>query len=682
VPVNNEVRVDASPVLVGGGAGWSTHRLRDPGATGTAPASLALVAPVEPIEGEASLRTTIRFAGEPTPWAWRIEIEAPGADVYGLGEVPGPLRRNGRRTVCWNTDDPGYEIDAERLYQSHPWVLGVRPDGSAYGVLVDTTWRCRIDPDERTVVVGEGGRPNVYVIEGEEPAGVIKGLAALTGRMSLPARWTLGYHQCRWSYASAARVLEVAKAFRERSIPCDAIWMDIDYMDGFRCFTFSPEGFPEPAALCEELHALGFRTVWMIDPGIKKEPGYAVYDEGTARDAWVMTASGEPFTGMVWPGDCVFPDFTREDVRTWWAGLYADWLRIGVDGVWNDMNEPAVFDGEGKTMPEDNRHEADEALGGPDAHARYHNVYGMLMVRATREGVLAARPERRPFVLTRSNFVGGHRYAATWTGDNNSTWENLAWSIPMILNLGLSGQPFSGPDIGGFNGEADGELFARWMGIGTLLPFARGHTVLNSEDHEPWSFGPECERICRLAIERRMRLLPYLYTVFEEASRTGLPIARPLLFADPSDPALRDAEDSFLLGRDLLVRARVTRDGECHAPWPKGGWAALDPVIGADPELPTLWVRRGSAIPLGPVTQHVADEAPEAIELAAHLDEQGEARGTIYVDEGEGHAHERGVFARTTYLVRAEGPSVEIERREGGMDAPASRIVPIVLESA
>jgi alpha-glucosidase len=670
-----DARQDPAPALVAKGEGWTVRRFRDPAADTPAPASFALVRPFEAI-AEGSQGPAPRFADAGAAWALEFDAGA-GCDLYALGEVAGPLRRNARPTVCWNSDVPAYTPDDTSLYQSHPWVLGVRADATPFGLLVDTTWRCEIVPEETIVVQGTGQRPYVYVIEGDGPEQVLHALAELTGRAPMPPRWALGYHQCRWSYDSAKRVMEVAHGFRKRSIPCDAIWMDIDYMDGFRCFTFDPEAFADPRELCDTLHEIGFKTIWMIDPGIKKDPGYSVYDDGTRIDAWVKTDDAEPFVGTVWPGDCVFPDFTRQDVRTWWSGLYRDWLEVGIDAVWNDMNEPSVFDGPGKTMPEANRHEADASLGGPDAHERYHNVYGLLMVKATREGILAARPDKRPFVLTRANFIGGQRYAATWTGDNISSWHDLAQSIPMVLNLGLSGQPFAGPDIGGFNGDATPELFARWMGIGSLLPFARGHTVLGSVDHEPWSFGTECERVCKLALDRRMRLLPYLYTVFEESTRTGMPVVRPLFFADPTDPALRAVEDSFLLGGHVLVRARVTEDGECTAPMPPGDWKRFEPVE-ADLDLPELWLRDGVAIPLGPIMQHSAERPLDPLTIVANLDERGEARCRVYEDDGEGFGYQHGRFRRMTYLLRS-GKAV-IESIEGDLPEPERQVLVEVLD--
>ncbi|MBL4591542.1 MAG: hypothetical protein JKY96_06235, partial [Phycisphaerales bacterium] len=405
-----------------------------------------------------------------------IQIGA-GTSLYGTGQVPGPLLRNGFVTETWNFDAFGYGLDAQNLYTSHPWVLAVRADGSAFGVLADTTERCEIDLRDGITFRAVGPEFSVIVIDRSSPQEVMKGLSELTGTIAMPPKWAVGYHQCRYSYNPESRVKEVVMEFRNRKLPADVIWMDIDYMDEYRVFTFDDDQFPDPAELNRWLDTYGFSNVWMIDPGVKKEEGYFVYDSGTELDVWTKNAKGETYTGEVWPGVCVFPDYFNKDVRSWWAGLYVDFMALGIDGVWNDMNEPAVFNVKTKTMPEDNIHHADEELGGTGTHGRYHNVYGMQMIRATREGVMATNPTKRPFVLSRANFIGGQRYGATWTGDNSANWEHLEMSIPMTLNLSLSGQPFAGPDIGGFAYNGDGELYARWMGFGTLMPFARGHTA-------------------------------------------------------------------------------------------------------------------------------------------------------------------------------------------------------------
>jgi len=388
---------------------------------------------------------------------------------------------------------------------------------------------------------------------------------------------------------------------------------------------------------------------------------------------------------------CFFPDFTRADTRAWWAGLYAPFLARGVDGVWNDMNEPAVFKVKSKTMPEDNVHRADPELGGTGPHARYHNIYGMQMIRATREGMSAARPERRPFVLSRANFLGGQRYGATWSGDNTANWEQLAWSIPMALNLGLSGQPDAGPDIGGFAGNGPkgatllerGTHFARWMGIGALLPFARGHTNKENGDKEPWAFGAASEQTCRAALERRYRLMPYLYTVFREASVTGLPVARPLFFADSKDPALRTEDAAFLLGDSLLVAARVTPAGD-RAPVRPKGWMKLKFSGEAeDPDLPELYLRPGSIVSTGPVTQFVDEKPLDHLSLLVCLDAEGRAEGTLYEDAGDGYGYQRGEYRLTTFkAVMREGKIAWSSTSEGNWQTPANRTVETVMVGA
>jgi alpha-glucosidase len=455
--------------------------------------------------------------------------------------------------------------------------------------------------------------------------------------------------------------------------------MDIDYMDGYRVFTFSPTGFPDPAGLNAYLHARGFKSVWMIDPGVKVDPGYRVYDSGTAADVWVHDAFGGDYRGAVWPGDCVFPDFTRPATRAWWAGLYRDFMGQGIDGVWNDMNEPSVFNVPGKTMLRHNWHRGGGDLpAGP--HAQYHNVYGMLMVRATREGIAAANPARRPFVLTRSNFLGGQRYAATWTGDNASTWEHLKMSIPMTLNLGLSGQPFNGPDLGGFSGAPNGELWAHWVAVGAFFPFCRGHSVKGAPAKEPWAFGPEVEAVARTALERRYRLLPYYYTLFRESSLDGLPIMRPVFFADPRDPALRAEDDVFLIGDDLLVVPKWAK----HPNLPKGHWRSVSLVgenAGVDGFQPDLKVRSGAIIPLGKVIQSTVEKSLDPLTVLVSLDEQGRASGQLYEDDGDGYSYQDGNYLLTTYEAMQKGNEimVTVAHSEGRRPRPPRAVVVRVL---
>ncbi|GAQ86902.1 Glucosidase II catalytic (alpha) subunit and related enzymes [Klebsormidium nitens] len=616
------------------------------------------------------------------------EMEFPlGTSFYGGGEVSGPLERSGTRIFAWNTDAWGYGRATSSLYQSHPWVLVLLPDGTALGVLADTTRKCELDLREQGLLRFSASAPYPLITFGPYPSPdkVVAALARATGFPFLPSRWALGYHQCRFSYETADRVKEVAATFREKQIPCDVIWMDIDYMDKFRCFTFDKLNFADPKQLAADLHEQGFRAVWMIDPGISATPGYFAYDSGAQQDAWILKKDGKPFIGDVWPGPCAFPDFTIERVRQWWAGLIADYAAEGVDGIWNDMNEPAVFKVINKTMPDSNVHRGDPGLGGRQAHTHYHNVYGMLMARSTFEGLQQARPDQRPFVLTRANYIGGHRYAATWTGDNLANWEHLHFSIPMVLNLGLSGQPFSGPDIGGFVGDSNPRLYGRWMGIGALLPFARGHSETGTIDHEPWSFGAECEAVCRAAILRRYRLLPHLYTLFHRAHTQGLPVASPLFFADPADPTLRGVEDCFLLG-PLLVAASTdpaSPADRSRLTLPKGAWRSFD-FADFHPDLPLLLLRGGGIVPAGRAIQHTAESTPDdPLTLIVSLDENGAAEGLLFEDENEGYAYRSGGYLLTTYeAVSTSGQvTVRVQKTEGSRARPRRKLaVRLLLE--
>ncbi|KAG5049011.1 hypothetical protein JHK85_010114 [Glycine max] len=617
-----------------------------------------------------------------------VKLELPvGTSLYGTGEASGELERTGKRVFTWNTDAWGYGPGTTSLYQSHPWVLAVLPNGEALGILADTTRRCEIDLRKESTIqfVAPSSYPVITFGPFASPTAVLISLSKAIGTVFMPPKWSLGYHQCRWSYLSDQRVLEVAKTFRKKSIPCDVVWMDIDYMDGFRCFTFDKAGFftprehfRDPMSLVKDLHYSGFKAIWMLDPGIKQEEGYFVYDSGSKNDVWVQKADGTPYVGEVWPGPCVFPDYTQSKVRAWWANLVKDFIPNGVDGIWNDMNEPAIFKVLTKTMPESNVHRGDTELGGCQNHFFYHNVYGLLMARSTYEGMKLANEKKRPFVLTRAGFSGSQRYAATWTGDNLSTWEHLHMSISMVLQLGLSGQPLSGPDIGGFAGNATPRLFGRWMGVGSLFPFCRGHSEAGTTDHEPWSFGEECEEVCRLALKRRYRLIPLIYTLFYFAHTRGTPVSTPTFFADPKDPSLRKLENSFLLGPVLVYASTLRRQGldKLEITLPKGIWLNFD-FDDAHPDLPALYLKGGSIIPVGLPHQHVGEANPsDDLTLFVALDEHGKAEGVLFEDDGDGYEFTKGSYLLTHYVAELKSSvvTVSVHKTDGSWERPKRRL--------
>jgi alpha-glucosidase len=653
------------------------------------PRSFALKTPLRargpvPETGEAP-----RFERGDEGWTAWVST-ADGTSVYGTGEIAGPLRRNCTVTEAWakqpfridddGTPVPNYDERSKSLYQAHPWVLAVRRDGTSFGLLADTTYRLEMDLTDGIRFRCSEPFP-VIAIEGDDPPTVLRRLAQLTGTMELPPRWTLGYHQSRFSYHPDREVQRIAGEFRARQIPCDGLWIDIHYMDAYKVFTFDPDGFPDPAATNAFLHDRGFKSVWILDPAVKVEDGYDAYEDGRAGQHFVVDADGREYHAWTWPGDAAFPDFTRPETRRWWMEQTVDFLNHDMDGLWVDLNEPSPILPHGAELPEDLVHRGGGDIA-PGIHAQYHNVYGMLMSEATRDAMLAARPERRPFVLTRSSYLGGHRYAATWTGDNVASVDHLRWSVSMVLNLGLSGQPNSGPDIGGFAGTPSSELYAHWIGLGAFLPFCRTHHGLHG-DQEPWSFGAEVEEVARVALQRRYRLLLYLYTVFWDAATTGLPVARPLFFADPSDPSLIDVDGPFLLGPDVLVQP-VLEPGRAHPTVTPGGTWRPFTLVGEDPHAepahPILRLREGAALPVGPGGETTEQAFDGPLTLIASLDRNGTAIGRLYEDAGDGYGYRTGEYRLTTYEVkrRDTGAVVRVIDCEGNLP-PRDELPAVVL---
>lgn len=593
---------------------------------------------------------------------------AKGPNLYGTGESTGSLIRNGKKITLWNTDNFRYLADeGKRLYQSHPWVLGVNNDGTAFGVIADNTWKQQIDLSDSIRFISDGPAFRVIVIERNSPQEVVKELARLVGKMQMPPLWALGYQQCRFSYVPDTRIKSVADTFRLKNIPCDVIWMDIDYMDKFKIFTFDKEKIPDPKGVNDYLHQKGFKSVWMIDPGVKVEKDYAVYEAGSNGDHWVQTAGHKEFNGKVWPGPCAFPDFTRPETRTWWSGLYKDFMATGIDGVWNDMNEPSVFDGPNGSMPEDNWHRGGGVLPA-GKHLRYHNVYGMLMVKASREGIMKVNPDKRPFVLSRSGFLGSNRFAATWTGDNSATVDNMKMSVPMTLNLGLSGQPFSGPDLGGFALNTTSDLFGQWIAFGAFFPFVRGHAAKGENNKEPWTFGPEIENVSRTALNRRYRLLPYYYTLFHEAAQTGMPVMRPVFFADTKDTTLRKEDQVFLIGDNLMVIPKWAE----HPALPKGIWRTFpfagEPAL-ADKYQADVKIKGGTIVPMGNIIQNTTQFNLDSLTLVVSLDKEGIAKGTLYEDAGDGFEYKKGAYLVSDFMSKQSGSTVKVEivAKEGNL---------------
>ncbi|WP_406859612.1 TIM-barrel domain-containing protein [Streptomyces sp. HUAS MG47] len=521
-------------------------------------------------------------AGGPARWVQRSEVPA-DARFFGLGgRASGPRLRDGTYEL-WNTDPKGgFSTGDDPLYITMP-VQFVVSDAGTHLAFHDNAWEGRVTlaegeegagsghdrPGSSEVRMG-GGPLRCWVVVGT-PARVLHGWAALTGAPALPPAWALGPQHARWGFGSAREVRRVVAGYRERGLPLSAVHLDIDHYDQHRVFTVDRERFPDLPGLAAELREQGVRLVSIVDPAVKAEPGNAVYDSGVAADAFVRDARGREVRGVVWPGECAYPDFTDAGVRKWWGELYEERLAQGFAGFWHDMNEPVSFAPFGDmTLPRSARH-ALEGRGGD--HREAHNVYGLAMARAGYEGLRRLRPDERPFLFTRSGWAGMQRYGGTWSGDVSTGWPGLRASLSLVLGLGLCGVPYSGPDVGGFDGAPSPELFLRWFQLGAWLPLFRTHAAIDAGRREPWEFGAEVLEHARAAVVERERLRPYFVTLAQLARLTGAPYVRPMWWGAPEDRALRDCEDAFLLGDALLVAPVLTGGADRRAVrLPRGRW--------------------------------------------------------------------------------------------------------------
>lgn len=604
---------------------------------------------------------------EPVDQGFRWTLRLPRSEsCHGLGLRGFPLSLRTRRLALWNHDARSYRPGADPLYLSVPFYLGHRPSVS-YGLFWDNPARGTVDLDskDREQLVYECVRLplTAYVITGTGPAQVVQRFAALTGSMPLPPLWSLGYHQSRWSYADEAQVRRVATRMRAERIPCDAIHFDIDYMNGYRVFTWNHHRFPKPAKLLSDLKTDGFESVAILDPGIKDDPDYVAFAQGLQRDLFLTTPSGKPLRREAWAGPSAFPDFTDPACRAWWSQSAADFAAAGVAGFWTDMNEPSTFN-KSATLPDDTPHDWD---GEGNTHvAGGHAVYGMQMARATRDGLAQLRAQRRPFVISRAGYAGLQRYAATWSGDSRSTWDHLRITIPQLLNVGLSGIPFAGSDAGGFRGDPDSELYLRWMQLASMTPFFRTHSARTSRERNPWSYGAATTDRIRDVIELRYRLLPYLYTAVQQASSHGLPIMRPMFFEQPESADYPLIDDQFMLGDHLLV-APILQEGarSRRVLLPPGGWYRLgqqvavsgDRTITANAGLGLpIFVRAGAVVPMWPVQQSTS-HPDDRLTLCSYA---GKGRSTLYEDAGDGFGYREDEQLLTTFSMRTPGGRLEL----------------------
>lgn len=595
----------------------------------------------------------------------------PGERFIGLGEKTGPLDRKGSGYQNWNTDAFGYGSGADPLYCSIPFYIGVH-NNLSYGIFFDNTYKSFFNfgasNNRFSSFSADRGEMDYYFIHSHSVAEIIKEYTHLTGRMELPPLWSIGYQQCRYSYYPDKEVLTVAQTFRDKDVPADVIVLDIHYMEQYKIFTWSKKDFPDPKGMIKKLKELGFEVVVMCDPGIKVEEGYKTYDEGVRNQVFIKYPDGTNYQGQVWPGWCHFPDFTNPVTREWWKEQFKDYVELGVEGFWNDMNEIASW---GHMLPEN----IEMSFEGNKASMRKgRNIYGSQMARSTYEGTKELMKGKRPFNLTRSAYSGVQRYSAVWTGDNVSYDEHMLLGVRMVSSMGLGGIAFAGYDVGGFVGEANTKLFARWVSIGAFAPFFRGHSMINSRDAEPWAYGEEVEQISRNYIKFRYQLLPYIYSLFHDASQTGLPVQRTLAIDYTHDHKIYDGQfyNQYLFGPSFLV-IPVESDKEfVKVYFPHGEWYSLydgqkfmgnSEVIFECPlhKLP-VFVKAGAIIPMQPVKSTTKEKTDQ---LILHIYTGHSSSFVFYEDDGATFEYKKGTFASRLIQYDAEKREVTLSPIEG-----------------
>ena len=595
-----------------------------------------------------------------------------GERFIGLGEKTGPLDRAGNGYTNWNTDAFGYKVDQDPIYSTIPFYMGIH-HGLNYGIFLDNTYQSDFNfgaSNNRFSSFGaRGGEMNYYFIYNTHVADIITSYTWLTGRMKLPPLWSLGYQQNRYSYYPESEVMRIAQTLREKKIPADGITLDIHYMDAYKLFTWNHERFPNPKAMTDKLKGMGFKTTVIVDPGIKVENGYKVYEDGKKEDVFLKYPDGTYYTGQVWPGWCHFPDFTSDKGRAWWRSEIKTYAADGVSGIWNDMNEIASW---GQKMP-------DNILfnygNHPTTHLQGHNVFGMQMARASYDGYREALG-KRPFILTRAAYAGLQRYTAIWTGDNRSEDDHMLAGVRLLCSFGLSGVPFTGMDIGGFTGGPSPALFARWMQIGAFNPYFRNHTAVNTPSSEPWAHGEEVLEISRNYVNLRYRLMPYLYSTFYEATQDGLPVVRSLAIDYTQDAKIYEEkyQNQYLFGKAMLVMPFASNTAVSKGYFPAGSWYNLytDELQAGNTEkyipvsvkeLP-VYVKEGSIIPMESLVQSTAERPTDTLTVHVY---HGTAANTFvyYEDDGESYSYENGDYYRRSISYSPANNSLSFSKAEG-----------------
>ena len=604
-----------------------------------------------------------------------------GERFIGLGEKTGDLDRKGNGYTNWNTDSFGYATNADPIYSTIPFYIGIHHNLN-YGIFLDNTYQSDFNfgaSNNRFSSFGaRGGEMNYYFIYHTHIADIITSYTALTGRMKMPPLWSLGYQQNRYSYYPETEVFRIAQTLREKKIPADGITLDIHYMDHYKVFTWDKDRFPDPKAMNNKLKDMGFKLTVIVDPGVKVEKGYGTYERGFAQNVFAKYPDSTNYTGEVWPGWCNFPDFTNPKTRTWWGTEMKKYGEDGISGIWNDMNEIATW---GQKMPDNIIFDYD---GHKASHLQTRDVYALEMARASYEGAKVAFG-KRPFVLTRAGYAGLQRYTAIWTGDNRSEDSHMLLGVRLLNSLGLSGVPFTGMDIGGFTGGATPSLFARWVQIGAFNPYFRNHTAVNTKSAEPWTFGEEVTEISRNYISLRYKLMPYLYSTFYEATQNGHPVMRSLAIDYTFDQNIYDTQfqNQYLFGGAFLVMPFEgdAKFGKVY--FPKGKWYDLytdkvqaggeEKIIQLSQQKLPVYVKESSIIPMQSLVQSTSIKPTDTLTVNVY-EGAVDNKYVYYEDDGESYAYENGSYYKRTITYNPAKKAIIFAKAEGSLASKFNNI--------
>ena len=610
-----------------------------------------------------------------------------GEKFTGLGEKTGNLNRRGEAHTNWNTDNPAYQVDDDDLYSTFPFYIGIHHNLS-YGIFMDNTYKSIFNfgasNDRFSSFGADGGEMNYYFIYGNIRQ-IINQYTLLTGRINIPPIWSLGFQQCRWSYFPDTEVLSIARTFREKKIPLDVMYLDIHYMDAYKIFTWNPERFSKPAEMLGKLKNMNVHTTVIVDPGIKVEKGYKAWEEGVKQNYFIKYPDGKDYTAQVWPGWCNFPDFTKPVVRKWWGDNFAPMVKDGVEGFWTDMNEIASWGG-GYT-PSLVQLDWD---GRTTSYRKAKNVYGMQMSRSTYEGTRNLMNGKRPLTLTRASYAGAQRYTAIWTGDNVATDAHMMLGCRLVNSLGISGMAFAGVDVGGFMGETSAKLFGRWITVGAFTPFFRVHKASNENSSEPWTYGESVENISRNYISLRYRLMPYLYSAFAEAHKTGMPVNRTLVIDNTSDEKCWDIpyQQQFMFGPSMMVAPVESTKEITKVYLPKGRWfdffngkqyAGEQEIMIECPldKLP-VFAKGGSIIPMQTIIQSTSEKPSDTLFIHVYYGTESSVYN-YYEDDGTTYSYENGTFLKSKMSFQPSEKKIVIEPLSSGSYISKFKTIDVIL---